>query len=251
MPGDVGDGAGADDRATDVGGVAAWRSIFGRASVGVFSGYVARQVDGWSRRYRDAKTWNVPSVTMKEGILTTVTRKALMHPRVAAAANARMIAAQIGLSIPSFWLGTLLIAVAVALPFVSETWQIYALVLEDRDLVLEAQLALLQAGELKLIRLSHLAECRDCAIQIAMLDALMHLSEGKLLAPGDTDRLAAIAPRFLARANVGYVVIDRMRASPALVDFAIRTLKLEEIEADIVADSEEALKAEYGDKLNG
>ncbi len=28
-------------------------------------------------------------------------------------------------------------------------------------------------------------------------------------------------------------------------------LHTEEIEADIVADSEEALKAEYGDKLNG
>ena len=81
--------------------------------------------------------------------------------------------------------------------------------------------------------LSRVSDRRVKAIRSdAMLDALMHLSEGKVLAPGDTDRLAAIAPRFLARANVGYVVIDRTRASSALVDFAIRTLKLEELEAD-------------------
>lgn len=33
----------------------------GLADLGKGEGYVARQVDGWSRRYRDAKTWNVPS----------------------------------------------------------------------------------------------------------------------------------------------------------------------------------------------
>lgn len=32
----------------------------GLADIGRGEGYVARQVDGWSRRYRDAKTWNVP-----------------------------------------------------------------------------------------------------------------------------------------------------------------------------------------------
>lgn len=31
------------------------------ADLGRGEGYVARQVDGWSRRYRDARTWNVPS----------------------------------------------------------------------------------------------------------------------------------------------------------------------------------------------
>lgn len=33
----------------------------GLADLGRGPGYVARQVDGWSRRYRAAKTWNVPS----------------------------------------------------------------------------------------------------------------------------------------------------------------------------------------------
>src|ERR1700754_3229474 len=33
----------------------------GLADLGKGPGYVARQVEGWSRRYRAAKTWNVPS----------------------------------------------------------------------------------------------------------------------------------------------------------------------------------------------
>ena len=33
----------------------------GLAEIGRGDGYVARQVAGWSRRYREAKTWNVPS----------------------------------------------------------------------------------------------------------------------------------------------------------------------------------------------
>jgi hypothetical protein len=65
-----------------------------------------------------------------------------------------------------------------------------------------------------------------------MLDALIRLSEGTPLEPGAGDRLAADAPAFLARANVGYVVIDQARASQALVDFAIHTLNLEELESD-------------------
>jgi len=81
--------------------------------------------------------------------------------------------------------------------------------------------------------LSRVSEGRVKAIRSdAMLDALMRLSEGQLLEPGAADRLAANAPHFLARANVGYVVIDHTRASPALVDFAMHTLHLEELEAD-------------------
>jgi len=65
-----------------------------------------------------------------------------------------------------------------------------------------------------------------------MLDALIRLSEGKPLDPGNDELVAADAPRFLDRANVGYVVIDHTRATPALVDFAIRTLQLDELESD-------------------
>lgn len=32
----------------------------GLESIGAGAGYARRQVDGWSRRYRDARTWNVP-----------------------------------------------------------------------------------------------------------------------------------------------------------------------------------------------
>ena len=81
--------------------------------------------------------------------------------------------------------------------------------------------------------LSRVSEGRVKAIRSdVMLDALMRLSEGQRLEPGAADRLAANAPHFLARANVGYVVIDHTRASPALVDFAMHTLHLEELEAD-------------------
>jgi hypothetical protein len=66
----------------------------------------------------------------------------------------------------------------------------------------------------------------------AMLDALMRLSEGQPLDPGRGAFLAAHAAQFLERAKVGYVVIDLARASPALVDFAIRTLNLDELESD-------------------
>ena len=65
-----------------------------------------------------------------------------------------------------------------------------------------------------------------------MLEALIRLSEGKPLEPGTDELLAADGPQFLERANVGYVVIDHTRASPALVDFAMHTLNLEELESD-------------------
>jgi hypothetical protein len=81
--------------------------------------------------------------------------------------------------------------------------------------------------------LSRVSERRVKAIRRdTMLDALIRLSEGTPLEPGAGDRLAADAPAFLARANVGYVVIDQARASQALVDFAIHTLNLEELESD-------------------
>jgi hypothetical protein len=81
--------------------------------------------------------------------------------------------------------------------------------------------------------LSRVSERRVKAIRShVMLDALIRLSEGKPLEPGTDELLAADAPQFLERGNVGYVVIDHTRASPALVDFAMHTLNLEELESD-------------------
>jgi hypothetical protein len=81
--------------------------------------------------------------------------------------------------------------------------------------------------------LSRVSERRVKAVRShVMLDALIRLSEGKPLEVGTTEVLVADAPQFLARANVGYVVIDHTRASPALVDFAMRTLNLDELESD-------------------
>jgi hypothetical protein len=81
--------------------------------------------------------------------------------------------------------------------------------------------------------LSRVSERRVKAVRShPMLDALMRLSEGTLLEPGDDERLEASAAQFLAHANVGYVVIDHTLASPALVNFAMHALNLEELEAD-------------------
>lgn len=81
--------------------------------------------------------------------------------------------------------------------------------------------------------LSRVSEGRVKAIRsYPLLDAFIRLSEGRSLQPGAAELLAAHTPRFLARANIGYVVIDETRASPALVDFAIRTLDLEKLESD-------------------
>jgi hypothetical protein len=64
------------------------------------------------------------------------------------------------------------------------------------------------------------------------LDALIRLSEGKPLQPGAAELIMAHTPKFLTRAKIGYVVIDHTRASVELVDFAMRTLNLEELESE-------------------
>jgi hypothetical protein len=65
-----------------------------------------------------------------------------------------------------------------------------------------------------------------------MLNALIHLSEGKTLDPAAVQVLEAHGPEFVARSNIEYVVIDKSRASSALADFAARVLHLEELESD-------------------
>jgi hypothetical protein len=81
--------------------------------------------------------------------------------------------------------------------------------------------------------LSRVSQRRVEATQrIPMANALIQLSEGKTLDPAAIDRLTAHAPEFVAHANIGYIVIDRTRASPALVDFAERAFRLEPLESD-------------------
>ena len=63
-----------------------------------------------------------------------------------------------------------------------------------------------------------------------MYDALMTLSEGKPLSLGQQQRAEATIDRFITRTRVKYVVVDLERTSPALLDFASRTLGLMKIE---------------------
>ena len=63
-----------------------------------------------------------------------------------------------------------------------------------------------------------------------MYDALMTLSEGKPLTFGQAQRAEADTNRFITRTRVKYVVVDLERTSPALLDFASRTLGLMKID---------------------
>jgi hypothetical protein len=62
-----------------------------------------------------------------------------------------------------------------------------------------------------------------------ILDALIHLSEGRDVSPDLRRSLRAIGPSFVERARVGYVVVDRSRAAATLIDFAVDVLRLEKI----------------------
>ena len=86
----------------------------------------------------------------------------------------------------------------------------------------------LAGGYLSRISARKVAEAR----RIPMVAGLMTLSEGRRLAPGVDSQLVAIGPAFASQARIGFVVIDRERASTALRDFAIRAFRLELIEAD-------------------
>ncbi len=62
-----------------------------------------------------------------------------------------------------------------------------------------------------------------------VLAVLLALSEGRTVPQAQLDEAAALAPRFVRAANIGYVVIDRTRSSPALADAAIAIFGLEKI----------------------
>ena len=64
------------------------------------------------------------------------------------------------------------------------------------------------------------------------LDALLTLSEGGQLSPDHEARIKARAPIFLARSNLGYVVINHVLAPKRLVDFVTEAWGLQEVERD-------------------
>ena len=68
--------------------------------------------------------------------------------------------------------------------------------------------------------------------KMPVMDALLTLSEGKSLTGHQTNRAWAARDRFLERAQLGYVVINRRRASPELRRFAIELLRLDKIGED-------------------
>jgi aminoglycoside phosphotransferase (APT) family kinase protein len=51
----------------------------GLESIGAGAGYTRRQIEGWSKRYRDARTWNVPR---GEGIMTWLMANLPAHERI-------------------------------------------------------------------------------------------------------------------------------------------------------------------------
>ena len=65
-----------------------------------------------------------------------------------------------------------------------------------------------------------------------VLDALVRLSGGERLAPESLASLEGRGPEFTRRTNLGYVVINRERASPELLAMAVQVLRLEFLSAD-------------------
>jgi len=62
--------------------------------------------------------------------------------------------------------------------------------------------------------------------RIDMLDALIVLSEGGRLSEEREAALISAGPDFIREANLGFVIVDRLRSSQRLIDFATRTLHL-------------------------
>jgi hypothetical protein len=77
--------------------------------------------------------------------------------------------------------------------------------------------------------------------RIDMLDALIVLSEGGVIPQQRQVALMAGGPTFVRDANLGFVIIDRKRSSPALIEFAKRAFRLRLIEVDGVFELYEPL----------
>jgi hypothetical protein len=83
-------------------------------------------------------------------------------------------------------------------------------------------------GTLSRVSSRRIADMRNQPI----VNALLRLSEGGSLQPEELAALAPHVPSFLRRARLGYVVIDRSRASAELVTAVTSLLHLAYIEAD-------------------
>ena len=68
--------------------------------------------------------------------------------------------------------------------------------------------------------------------RIDMLDALIVLSEGGTLSPAREAALISGGPAFIREANLGFVIVDRLRSPTALIDFAKRALHLSYVDRD-------------------
>ena len=68
--------------------------------------------------------------------------------------------------------------------------------------------------------------------RMPMFGALMTLSEGGTLAPGEAARARDERDAFLARSCTRFVLVDRRRASAALHDFAVSSLRLTPVRQD-------------------
>jgi hypothetical protein len=62
-----------------------------------------------------------------------------------------------------------------------------------------------------------------------VLAVLLALSEGRTVAPAEFEEARARGVAFVRTANIGYVVMDRSRTSPSLVDAATAILELQKI----------------------
>ena len=80
-------------------------------------------------------------------------------------------------------------------------------------------------GYLSRVSRDHLESTRRRPV----LAALMALSEGRDVPAGDLDAARRRGRTFVQAANLGYVVVDRQRAGPRLIDFAIEAMDLEKI----------------------
>jgi hypothetical protein len=81
--------------------------------------------------------------------------------------------------------------------------------------------------------LSRVSEDRVSTLRkIEVINALIVLSEGGTLPAAGEPHLIASGPAFVRDANLGFVIIDRRRASQSLIDFAIQALQLDEVGAE-------------------
>ena len=87
-------------------------------------------------------------------------------------------------------------------------------------------------GYLSRVSRRRVAEIRS----LAMLDALITLSEGQTIDPQREAALIARGPAFTQSTPVEFVVIDRKRASPGLRAFAMRAFRLKRIDGDALFD---------------